>query len=550
MPQPGLLVRATDRVLDGLLDLYRRSLGWVLERWTMTLLVAAATLVATLALYIVVPKGFLPLQDTGLIEATTEAGQQVSFTEMQALQKQVAAIVQRDPEVQGVVSLVGVGQENVTPNAGHLAIILRPRDERTEDAATIVERLKRQVAPLPGVSVFFAQVQDIQIGTRASRTQYQYTLVDTDAGELADWSGRLLARLRQSPVLRDVASDLQDQGLQALVRVDRTAAGRLGVTMQAIDDTLYDAFGQRQVSTIYEQANQYRVILEADPRFQADPGMLARLYVPGSDGAQVPLGAVAAISRTTAPLAVSHDQQFPAVTISFDVAPGSSLGAAVAAVANAEQAIGMPAAVVGSYSGDAAEFATSLASTPWLILAAVVAIYIVLGVLYESLIHPLTILSTLPSAGVGALLALMLFGMDLSLVSLIGIILLMGIVKKNAIIMIDFAIEAERGGLSPREAIWRACLLRFRPITMTTMAALLGALPLAFAHGMGAELRQPLGITIVGGLLLSQVLTLYTTPVIYLAMESLKRLLKRQDRQEVLEVRPPRLRALVEGPAE
>ena len=477
-------MRATDRVLDGLLALYSRSLGWVLERWTMTLLVAALTLAATVALYIVVPKGFLPLQDTGLLEATTEAGQQVSFTEMQALQKQVADIVGPDPEVLGVVSLVGVGQENPTPNTGHLAIVLKARDERTETAAGIAERLQRQVAPIPGVSVFFTQVQDIQIGTRASRTQYQYTLVDTSAAELAQWSGRLLGRLQQSAVLRNVASDLQDRGLQALVQVDRTAAGRLGVTMQAIDDTLYDAFGQRQVSTVYEQANQYRVILEADPRFQTDPGVLAGLYVPGAGGAQVPLGAVAAVRSTTAPLAVSHAEQFPAVTISFDAAPGSSLGAAVAAVAEAERSIGMPDTVVGSYAGDAAEFAGSLASTPWLILAAVVAIYIVLGVLYESLIHPLTILSTLPSAGVGALLALMAFGMDLSLVSLIGIVLLMGIVKKNAIIMIDFAIEAERGGLAPREAIWRAALLRFRPITMTTMAALLGALPLAFAHGM------------------------------------------------------------------
>jgi multidrug efflux pump len=520
---PGVVRRASDRAIAAMLAVYERSLGWVLERWTMTLLVALATLVATVWLYIEIPKGFLPLQDTGLIVASTETGPQISFEEMSRVQKQVTEAVAGDPDVTGVVSLVGVGTINPTPNAGHLAITLRERSQRDAGAAEIMERLKRRVAAIPGATAYFQAVQDVQISTRASQTQYQYTLVDTDARELATWSGRLLDRLRGTPELRDVASDLQEGGLRALIQVDRLTAGRYGVTMQAIDDTLNDLFGQRQISTIYGQANQYRVILEAEPRYQRDLTTLSRVYVPSQTGAQVPLGTLEQVRQTTAPLSISHLAQFPAVTISFDLAAGSSLGEAVKAISAAEAEIGMPPTVVGGYSGDAAEFTRSLAGEPWLILAAVVAIYIVLGVLYESFIHPLTILSTLPSAGVGALLALELCGEDLSVVALIGIVLLMGIVKKNAIMMIDFALEAERGrGLSPREAIVQACLLRFRPIMMTTAAALLGALPLALGHGMGSELRIPLGITIIGGLLLSQLLTLYTTPVIYLAMESLR----------------------------
>jgi len=521
--EPGWLRRLAERGLDRLLSGYRRSLDWVLERQGLTLLVAVATLVLTVLLYIVVPKGFLPLQDTGLITAVTEAAADVSFEQMQRLQAQVADVIARDPDVTGVASLVGAGTTNTTANAGHLTITLRPRDDRASAAPEIVARLQRQLASVAGMSVYFQPVQDIQISTRPSRTQYQYTLVDTDAREVAQWSDKLLQALRASPALRGVASDLQENGLRASVEVDRVAAGRFGVSMQTIDDTLYDLFGQRQVSTIYAQANQYRVILEAEPRFQRDMSVLSKVYVPSSTDVQVPLAALNRVSRVMAPLTINHQEQFPAVTLSFDVAPGGSLGEAVRTVSEAERSIGMPATVVGSYSGDAAEFARSLAGEPWLILAATVTIYIVLGVLYESFIHPLTILSTLPSAGVGALLALLVCGLDFSVVALIGIVLLMGIVKKNAIMMIDFALEAERTqGLPPRESIVQACLLRFRPIMMTTAAALLGAIPLALGHGTGSELRIPLGVTIIGGLLLSQLLTLYTTPVIYLWMERLR----------------------------
>jgi len=521
--EPGWLRRLAERGLDRLLSGYRRSLDWVLERQGLTLLVAVATLVLTVLLYIVVPKGFLPLQDTGLITAVTEAAADVSFEQMQRLQAQVADVIARDPDVTGVASLVGAGTTNTTANAGHLTITLRPRDDRASAAPEIVARLQRQLASVAGMSVYFQPVQDIQISTRPSRTQYQYTLVDTDAREVAQWSDKLLQALRASPALRGVASDLQENGLRASVEVDRVAAGRFGVSMQTIDDTLYDLFGQRQVSTIYAQANQYRVILEAEPRFQRDMSVLSKVYVPSSTDVQVPLAALNRVSRVMAPLTINHQEQFPAVTLSFDVALGGSLGEAVRTVSEAERSIGMPATVVGSYSGDAAEFARSLAGEPWLILAATVTIYIVLGVLYESFIHPLTILSTLPSAGVGALLALLVCGLDFSVVALIGIVLLMGIVKKNAIMMIDFALEAERTqGLPPRESIVQACLLRFRPIMMTTAAALLGAIPLALGHGTGSELRIPLGVTIIGGLLLSQLLTLYTTPVIYLWMERLR----------------------------
>ncbi len=422
-----------------------------------------------------------------------------------------------------MVSVVGVSPLNATPNAGRLAITLRPRDDRKATISFIIERLKAAVAPIPGVTVHFQPIQDIQISTRPSRAQYQYTLVASDAKDVSEWAERLVERLRSDPAMREVASEAQDDGLRVLINVDRETAGRLGVSMQAVNDTLNDAFGQRQISTIYAQANQYRVILEAAPEYQRDPTALAKLYVPGAGGAQVPLSAFATLVRTTAPLAIAHQEQFPSVTISFNLAPRYALSDAVAVISATERAIGMPDTVTGSYSGDAAEFAKSLEGEPWLILAAAITIYIVLGVLYESAIHPLTILSTLPSAGVGALLALMLVGMDLSVIALIGIILLMGIVKKNAIMMIDFALEAERKErLSPRDAIVKASNLRFRPIMMTTLAALFGALPLALEGGTGSELRNPLGVTIVGGLILSQMLTLYTTPVIYLAMERLR----------------------------
>ena len=539
----------TERTIEA----YRRSLEWVLRRQRETLIVTLATLAATILLYIVIPKGFLPLQDTGLITAVTEANTDVSFTEMRRLQLLVEDAIRADPDVTDVVSVIGVSPINATPNTGRLAITLKPRDDRRARVDEIIARLKRSVIGVAGMTVYFQATQDIQISTRVSRAQYQYTLVSTDRDEVIEWADKLARRLRGNPALREVASEAQEGGPRVQVDVDREQAGRLGVSMQSVTDTLNDAFGQRQISTIYGQANQYRVILEAQPRYQLDPNSLSKLYVTGASTAngtaatvantasgttstnttatpnavtsnnQVPLASFARFVPMSAPLAIAHQEQFPSVTISFDLAPGYALSDAVSVIRAAEQDIGMPSSVTGSYSGDAAEFAKSLAGEPWLILAAAIAIYIVLGVLYESFIHPLTILSTLPSAGVGALLALMLFGYDLSVIALIGIVLLMGIVKKNAILMIDFAIEAERHqGLSPEAAIVQAALLRFRPIMMTTLAALFGALPLALEGGTGSELRNPLGVTIVGGLLLSQLLTLYTTPVIYLYMERLR----------------------------
>jgi multidrug efflux pump len=541
----GALTRRLNRAVECAVDGYQASLEWVLRHERATLLVIIATLIATIWLYVIVPKGFLPIQDTGLIKAVTEAGPEVSYAEMQRLQQTIVDAIRGDRDVTGVISVVGVTPMNPTPNAGRLAITLKPRDQRASFVTEVIERLKRAIASVPGMTVYFQPVQDIQISTRSSRALFQYTLASTDAAEVSHWAGALVARLREDPLFRDVASEAQEGGLRVDVKVDREKAGRLGVSMQAISDTLNDAFGQRQISTIFGQANQYRVILEAMPEYQRDPSALSKLYLPaGTTTTQatlssstsnlallptnatnlVPLGAVATIERTTAALAIQHHDQFPAVTVSFNLAPGASLGDAVAAISVAENDIDMPASVVGTYAGDTAEFASSLAGEPWLILAAVVTIYIVLGMLYESFVHPLTILSTLPSAGVGALAAMMMFGQDLSIIALIGIVLLMGIVKKNAIMMIDFALEAERvGGLTPPEAILQACLLRFRPIMMTTLAALFGALPLALETGTGSELRFPLGITIIGGLLLSQLLTLYTTPVIYLALDRLHR---------------------------
>ena len=522
------VTRGFNRAVEWSVETYRITLEWVLRHQRLTLATTLLTLAATILLYVIVPKGFLPLQDTGLITAVTEAGPEVSFVEMQRLQGDIGAAIRRDPDVTGVVSVIGVSPLNPTPNAGHLAITLKARDQRRAVVADIVQRLKALVAPIPGMVVYFQPVQDIQISTRASRAQYQYTLTGTDAQAVSDWSVKLADRLRAEPALREVASEAQEGGLRTFINVDREKAGRLGISMQVVNDTLNDAFAQRQISTIYAQANQYRVILEAMPQYQQDPSSLSKLFVSSTNGAQVPVSAFTGMQRTVAPLIISHQAQFPAVTISFNLAPDASLSDAVAAIANAERDIGMPAAIVGGYSGDAAEFGRSLAGEPWLILAAAVAIYIVLGVLYESFIHPLTILSTLPSAGVGALLALMLTGQDLSVVALIGIVLLMGIVKKNAIMMIDFALDAERKeGLSPRDSIVKASMLRFRPIMMTTLAALFGALPLALERGTGSELRFPLGVTIIGGLLLSQLLTLYTTPVIYLYMERLRARLTR-----------------------
>ena len=522
--RPSRALRIAGAPIDWMNRGYRRTLGWALARRGLMLGLTVGTLVLTAGLYVMMPKGFLPDQDTGLITVVLEASPDASFAELSRLQGEAAAIARRDPAVAGAVGVVGVGSLNPTSNVAHLAVSLKPHGQRDATADQVGARLRAEIhRSVAGATAYVRAVPDIQVATNRSRSQYQYTLSGPDAAEVSAWAARLRGALAQDAALRHVASETPEGGLRAKLTIDREAAGRLGVTAQAITDTLNSAFAQRQISTIYAQANQYRVVLEAAPRYQTDPSALGKLYVGAVGGAQVPLDAFTRMERTTAPLSIEHQDQFPAQTISFDLAPHASLGEALRAVASAERKIGLPDSITTRFTGDAAEFAQSLQGEPWLILAAVVAIYIVLGMLYESFVHPVTILSTLPSAGVGALIALWAGGHDLSVVALIGIILLMGIVKKNAIMMIDFALQAEReGGLSPRDAIVQACLLRFRPIMMTTLAALLGALPLALATGAGSELRVPLGITIIGGLVLSQVLTLYTTPVIYLALEDLR----------------------------
>jgi multidrug efflux pump len=518
----GRLWRTVGHAFDRAIAAYGRALDWVLDRRVMVWVAFALTLALTALLAVLVPKGFFPVQDTGQIQAITEAAPSTSFEAMSAHQQAVAEALLQDPAVASVASFIGVDGANATLNAGRMLISLKPREERDGDAAAVARRLGERVRGIPGVRLYLQPVQDLSIEDRVARTQYQFTLSSPDSAALAAAGSALLARLRQRPELADVASDQQDEGRQAWVDIDRDAAGRLGVSVAAIDAVLYDAFGQRLISTIFTQSNQYRVVLEVAPRYQAGPAALQSLYVPGANGVQVPLSSVARVSERVAPLAVNHVAQFPVVTLSFNLAPGASLGEAVHAIRDEAVRAQLPASVELQLQGAAQAFEASLTSTLLLVLAAVLTMYIVLGVLYESFIHPVTILSTLPSAGLGALIALLLFRLDLGIIAVIGIVLLIGIVKKNAIMMIDFALDAQREqGLQPRAAIHQACLLRLRPILMTTLAALLGALPLMLGRGVGSELRHPLGVVMVGGLLVSQLLTLFTTPVIYLGFATL-----------------------------
>ena len=515
-----------ERAFGAILSAYARSLGWVLRHRRLTLLVTVGTVALNIYLFVIVPKGFFPQQDVGRIVGSIQAEQDISFPAMREKMDEFVKTVLADPDVDLIVAFTG-GSGNTT-NSGRVFISLRPIGERKISADQAIGRLRGKLAHVPGATLFLQAVQDLRIGGRMSNAQYQYTLQSADLGELNQFAPRLLGKFRQLAPLRDVSTDQQNRGLQTALVIDRDAASRLGIQARAIDDTLYDAFGQRQVSTIFTQLNQYRVVLEVIPRYQQNPDALRSIYVKSATGAQVPLSAFTRVAAGATPLAVTHQGQFPSVTLSFNLAPGVSLSQAVTAIEDARRELGFPPSIRGSFQGTAQAFQASLANQPILILAALVAVYIVLGVLYESFIHPITILSTLPSAGVGAILALLLFRMDLDIIGIIGIILLIGIVKKNAILMIDFALDSERrDDKPPLEAIYQACLLRFRPIMMTTMAAIFGALPLALGAGAGAELRRPLGVTIVGGLLVSQILTLYTTPVVYLYLERFRLYLRR-----------------------
>jgi multidrug efflux pump len=584
----GRVYRATERAFEGMIAFYGRTLKVVLRFQTVTLLVAVATLLLTVFLYIVIPKGFFPVQDTGVIQGITQAPPAISSGAMAKKQLEVTKAVLDDPAVESVSSFIGADGTNVTTNSGRMSINLKPLNQRNISASDLIRRLNSRVSQVQGIQLFMEPVQNITVDDRVSRTQYQYALEDPDANELNDWTNRFVDRLKQLPDLEDVATDQQMGGLAVSLVIDRVTASRLGIAPTTIDNTLYDAFGQRQISTMYTQVNQYHVVLESEPQFQKNPNKLNQLYIQsnassgasgagasssfassgsssagsnglttsalytpaantlappanalsasgsasrgaGSAGATssatssaIPLSAIAHFENTTEPLSINHQGQFPAITVSFNLAPNAALGNAITAVDNAQKDMHMPPSLQAGFQGTAASFTNSLANEPLLILAALVTVYIVLGVLYESFIHPITILSTLPSAGVGAFLALLLFHEDLSVVAIIGIVLLIGIVKKNGIMMVDFALEGERKhGKNATDAIYEACLLRFRPIMMTTMAALLAGLPLALGTGFGSELRRPLGIAMVGGLLLSQALTLYTTPVIYIFFDNL-----------------------------
>ncbi len=520
--KPHSVAEAKPDWVERLIGGYSRWLTWVLRHQTLTLLVAVATLGLTVVLYLAVPKGFFPVQDTGVIQGISEAPQSISFRAMSERQQALARVILADPAVDSLSSYIGVDGDNVTLNSGRLLINLKPHGERAQTASQVIDRLRPELAKVPGIELYLQPVQDLSIEDRVSRTQFQFSLETPDSELLQEWTPRLVEALRERPELTDVASDLQSNGLQIYLDIDRDAAARLGIQVADITDALYDAFGQRQISTIFTQASQYRVVLEAEAGNRLGPQALEQLFVQSEGGTPVRLSSLATLEQRNAPLLINHIGQFPAVTLSFNLASGVSLGKAVQVIEAVEQEIGLPAGIQTRFQGAAEAFRASLSSTLLLILAAVVTMYIVLGVLYESYIHPITILSTLPSAAVGALLALLLTGNDLGLIAIIGIILLIGIVKKNAIMMIDFALEAERQqGMSPQDAIYRAALLRFRPILMTTLAALFGAIPLMLASGSGAELRQPLGLVLVGGLLLSQLLTLFTTPVIYLFFDRL-----------------------------